>query len=185
MLSNITKHMKNLGRYRNILFQSYSPIRKSYSKRYKYCLERINHIQNPGISRRIWIYYADSGIFTNPTVRLIHIYWGIFRTNALFRHIKNRGHIYLVSGALLRHYLRVIYAFSEPYLGRFRIIQDPGVTSSNNVKPACYLIQVPLLNHCSYLFRTFLLQKYTFNIFFIQDCTSIITITIIKACHIL
>ena len=60
----------------------------------------------------------------------------MFRTNALFIHIKNRGHIYLVSGALLRYYLRVIYAFSEPYLGRFRIIQDRGVTSSNNVKPA-------------------------------------------------
>ena len=60
----------------------------------------------------------------------------MFRTNALFIHIKNRGHIYLVSGALLRYYLRVIYAFSESYLDRFRFIQGRGVTSSDNVKSA-------------------------------------------------
>ena len=36
--------------------------------------------------------------------------------------------------ASLRHYSRSIHVYSEPYLSRFRHIQDPGIVASNNVK---------------------------------------------------
>ena len=96
MLSNITNHIKKPGIFRNILLQSYSGILKSYSKRYTQHLGRFNHIQNPGISRHIWIYYADSGMFGILTDIFIYIkayselmvYSGIFKTIDIFSQIQ-------------------------------------------------------------------------------------------------
>ena len=68
---------------------------------------------------------ADSGIFRILAQLDIFMYIKacIFRTHSgLFRHIENGRHIQPVSGTLFRYYSRVIYAYSEPSLGRFKTL---------------------------------------------------------------
>ena len=76
----------------------------------------------------------------------------------------------------LRYYSRVIHACSAHYLGRFRHIQDPGITGSSNIN------QHLLVKSCS-SFKSLLGSIWNIFLFlFLQDNTLIIiTTTIIIA----
>ena len=65
-----------------------------------------------------------------------------------------------------------------PHSDIFQQIQAySGPVQIAKTKNTCSSSQVFLLSHCSNLFGTFLFQKQTFNIFFVQDSISIITMT--------
>ena len=68
------------------------------------------------IFTNIRIYFSRFMHIQNPvTVRLIHVYQSIFRTQGLFRYIQNHRRIKSVSNTLLKDYSRVIYPYSEPF----------------------------------------------------------------------
>ena len=96
--------------------------------------------------------------------------------SVIVSHIQNRGYIQSVLDTLLKYYSRVIYACSDSYLGRFKHIQDPGITGSKNVNQ-----QLPFKSGFS--FKSLFRSIWNIFLFLFQDTTSILTIAIIIVCH--
>ena len=81
-----------------------------------------------------------------------------------------------------------MFAHVGACFSRFRHIQDPGITGSNNAKQnLLFKSGYSIKNHWSNLFGIFFhfCFKGKHSSFFLRDSISVITITIIIACHLL
>ena len=174
------------------IFEQIQAYSKSWHRQTYSCILR--HIQNPWLIQTYLelLKYLSSFRQQSRAIRAYsEPYLGIFRHiqySGLFRHLMFhvQSSIFTklhISRNVCPHWS--IFQQIQAYSDIFRHIQDLGIIGSNNIKQHLLFNQVLLLNNCSNLFGTFIhfYFKGKHSKKFFRDSISIITITIIIACH--